>query len=197
MEWPGTIALPRDFHKELVKQVVKSLWHHGFKRFVLLNTHGGNTLSLRIAQYELKEEVPEMKVVYSMFWSPVMGAGARKIVEEELGMPIEKFDLYHGGGFQTSCMMAIEKKYKIDLVDKSKAPPAPRRLSILRSHTGDPIASLPLYGKVFKEYSDGMGVMYRLDESNEEANAEDGRRYLDHIAMHLIKKFKDPNTWLW
>ena len=100
MEWPGTITFPRDFHKELVKQVVKSLWHHGFKRFVLPNTHGRNTLSLKIAQHELKEEDQETKVVYSMFWSPVMGAGARKIVEEELGMPFEKFDSYHRGAFR-------------------------------------------------------------------------------------------------
>ncbi len=93
-------------------------------------------------------------------------------------------------------MMAIEKKYGFNLVNKSRAPPPSKDLPILRSHTGDPHASLPLIGKAFKRYSPN-GVMYRLDESNKEANAEAGERTLDKISTFLAKKLEDPDTWLW
>jgi creatinine amidohydrolase len=192
MEWPGTITIPIELHKELVKHVVKSLWKHGFKRFVLLNTHGGNRLSLQAAMYELKEEIPDLKIVYSDFW----GQLTRDFVEIEIGIPYEKLDHLHGGGFQTSCMMAIEAKYNLKLVDKSKAPPAPKRISSLRARTSDQVAAIPLYGKALKEYSDGTGVMYNLDESNVEANAEDGERFLDILTSNLAKKLKNPETWL-
>jgi creatinine amidohydrolase len=192
MEWPGTVTLPRCFHKELVKHVVKSLHYHGFKRFVLLNTHGGNTLSLKIAQTELKEEVPDLKVAYTPWWSVC----TKKFVEEELGLPYEKWDGSHGGGSQTSCMLAIEKKYGLNLVDVARAPPASRDLPILQRHTGNPYASLPLTGIAFKRYSPN-GVMYKLDDSNKLADPEIGERTLDKMASFLAKQLKDPDTWLW
>jgi creatinine amidohydrolase/Fe(II)-dependent formamide hydrolase-like protein len=93
-------------------------------------------------------------------------------------------------------MLAIEKKYKLSLVDVSRAPQAPRELPILQSHTGNPYASLPLTGEAFKRYSPN-GVMYKLDDSNKTADPKVGERCLDKMASFLAKQLKDPDTWLW
>lgn len=192
---PGTVTLPRHLHTELIKNVVKSLWTHGFKRFVLINCHGGNALSTKIAQMELKEEIPEMKIVYG---NP-RRFHTKEYIENELNLPYEKYDSKHGGGFQTSCIMAIEKKYGLepgDLCDKTKAPPYSRKIHILSSHLRDQVAGLPLSIDAMREYTP-QGIMYERDDSNMEATMEDGEHYMETDSSHYAKKLKDPDTWLW
>jgi creatinine amidohydrolase len=54
LSFPGTISLSRETFQRVVIDVVKSLSRHGFRRIVLLPTHGGNFKPLAETLAELK-----------------------------------------------------------------------------------------------------------------------------------------------
>ena len=43
MEFPGTITLSEETIEKVYVEAAQSLLHHGFKRFLFLNAHTGNT----------------------------------------------------------------------------------------------------------------------------------------------------------
>ncbi len=62
MSFPGTICLRNRTAIELIKDVCRSLAHHGFKKIVLLLAHGGNYASMQVAAEELKGEIDSVVV---------------------------------------------------------------------------------------------------------------------------------------
>ena len=62
LSFPGTISLGEETFKRIVSDVVASLSRHGFRRIVLLPTHGGNFKPLAEAVAELKP-VENVKVI--------------------------------------------------------------------------------------------------------------------------------------
>jgi creatinine amidohydrolase len=57
LNFPGTITLRPQVFIALLKNIVSSLMHHGFTRFMFVNAHGGNTGSLQIACTEIQDEL--------------------------------------------------------------------------------------------------------------------------------------------
>jgi creatinine amidohydrolase len=53
MAFPGTITLGFETLKQIVLEVGDSLLTHGFKKFIILNVHGGNRNSVRAAATDL------------------------------------------------------------------------------------------------------------------------------------------------
>jgi creatinine amidohydrolase len=53
MDFPGSITLRAKVFIELLHDICASLHHHGFRRMVLLNGHGGNRSSLEVLGQEL------------------------------------------------------------------------------------------------------------------------------------------------
>jgi creatinine amidohydrolase len=47
LAFAGTISIAEDTFQKIVKDVIKSLCRHGFKRIILLPTHGGNFMPLK------------------------------------------------------------------------------------------------------------------------------------------------------
>lgn len=56
MDFPGSITLDVPTFIAVVSQVARSLWHHGFRKVLLLNGHGGNANLLRSAVQQLRFE---------------------------------------------------------------------------------------------------------------------------------------------
>ncbi|TCJ15626.1 creatininase family protein [Rubrobacter taiwanensis] len=54
MDFPGSVTLELSTFIELVSQVARSLWHHGARKILLLNGHGGNANLLRSAVQQLR-----------------------------------------------------------------------------------------------------------------------------------------------
>jgi creatinine amidohydrolase len=54
MDFPGSVTLELSTFVELVSQIARSLWHHGVRKILLLNGHGGNANPLRAAAQELR-----------------------------------------------------------------------------------------------------------------------------------------------
>ena len=55
--YPGTISITRHTFDLVLVEVVESLLHQGFRRFLLLNGHGGNFLPARLHDFLSEDEV--------------------------------------------------------------------------------------------------------------------------------------------
>lgn len=103
LEFPGTISVSGDTFHEIVADVVRSFARGGFRRIVLLPTHGGNFRPLAAALEKL---------------GPVDGVDVRAVTDlrallavaqrgaDEHGVPLGDGGL-HAGEWETSMMMAI------------------------------------------------------------------------------------------
>jgi creatinine amidohydrolase len=68
MDYPGTVSLRIDTLWNVVKDILESVVHHGFKRILIVNGHGGN---MPIADYVEKwnKDHPEVKVKFHNWWN--------------------------------------------------------------------------------------------------------------------------------
>jgi creatinine amidohydrolase len=57
MNFPGTITLSTSTFNQVLLEVVASLHHHGFERFLFVNGHGGNVAPLGVAVVDIQEAV--------------------------------------------------------------------------------------------------------------------------------------------
>ena len=57
MNFPGTITLSSDTFTQVLVEIVASLREHGFRRFLIVNGHGGNTNAMATACARIHEEL--------------------------------------------------------------------------------------------------------------------------------------------
>ena len=117
---PGTISLKEDTLVQIVLDTIDSLYRQGIKRFVLVNTHGGNNSALAVAADRAKRDlgVPLVTPIYA--YSLLANAARDVLGEDALG---------HGGGDEASAMLAIRP----DLVDTARLENAILQPDLLRA----------------------------------------------------------------
>ena len=113
MKFPGSITLSYGTLQAVIKEVCRSLHVHGFRKFVLLLSHGGNLSTLKLVAEDLALEMPDVKVIVPD-WLPVMGAR----YAETLKSPRTK-DEHHSGEGETARMLASTPK--LVKMEKAKA----------------------------------------------------------------------------
>ncbi len=95
LNFPGTISLKPDTLIAVLRDVVKSLRHHGIKQFLFLNAHGGNQSTLSVAStmfadeldvevYVAKTTASAKKAVAEHIKSPIFGHSCEREVSEAL-----------------------------------------------------------------------------------------------------------------
>jgi creatinine amidohydrolase len=67
LAYPGTLSLRLTTFVELVEDLVRSAYRHGFRRFLLLNGHGGNDPA-RSRLYELSNQLSGMRLAWYSWW---------------------------------------------------------------------------------------------------------------------------------
>lgn len=77
MEYPGTITLSGPTFDRVLTEIVQSLVTHGFRRFLIMNGHGGNALPAAIET--LQEETDGMRVTWYSWW---LGEAVTRIAAE-------------------------------------------------------------------------------------------------------------------
>lgn len=117
---PGTISLQEDTLIHIVRDHVDSLFRQGVKRFVLVNTHGGNNATLAIAAERIKRDLG-VPLVVPIYAYTLLANSAREILGEDA--------IGHGGGDEASTLLAIRP----DLVDTSKLADANQQADLLRA----------------------------------------------------------------
>lgn len=104
LDFPGTLSLEDSTFHAIVADLVRSLARGGFRRVVLLPTHGGNFAPLAAAVEQLGEiesvDVVALTDLGALFRIAQTG-------EQEYGVPLGEGGL-HAGEWEASMLMAID-----------------------------------------------------------------------------------------
>ena len=158
MGFEGTITLPSTLIQEVYVEAAKSLMRHGFKRFLILNSHGGNAAITRFIVDRINQETAGIAVdlgaVLGPFRERAAGSGDTRGTQSE---PV--FDR-HGGTSETSNSMYLIP----ELVELEAAVPAdltlPPHLEAMLPEVlaGDPTALTVLLAEGLKDEATGKGT---------------------------------------
>ena len=199
MGFPGTVTLPSTLVQEVYVESVKSLIRHGFKRFLMLNAHGGNRAITTFIVDRINQETAGIAVdlgaVVGPFRTPAppVAAPAGPAVLDR-----------HGGTGETSNSLYLIP----DLVDLDAAFPAeltlPPHMEAMLPDVlgGDPTALALFLAEGLKDESTGKGTAsHELSTTGvwgerdpREASAERGRRieeaFLD-AAVAFVERWNE------
>jgi creatinine amidohydrolase len=169
MAFPGSLTLDHDTFARVVTQLIHSAARHGFRRFFLLNAHGGNMAIGGVIAEQLSTSLPDAEVVFGT-WFRMTGERLRHLVEGDYPA------VGHACEFETSLLLALRPEL-VDLAaiaDDGVAPTSPLlRFDLLSG--GPTVRSLP-----FDEFTTN-GVWGKPSK----ASADKGRAILD-ITIPLI-----------
>jgi creatinine amidohydrolase len=161
LAFPGTISLSEETFHRLVSDVVRSLARGGFRRVVLLPTHGGNFAPLGAAVQQLGE-TPGIEVRALSDLSALMAIA--QLGAAEHGVPLGEGGL-HAGEWETSMLAAIHPQ--LVHLDRGEA-----------GYTGDlESAAGAIFGAGVETISEN-GVI----GDPAKASAEHGRAYWDKVV---------------
>ena len=174
MDFCGTLTLDFETFHGLLRNLCRSIRHHGFRRIFLLNGHGGNIAALNVICSELVRELDGLRVVSGTYWTlPEVAEKFAEILEVQQ-------NVRHAGEAETSMMLALEP----ELVDQS----------ILNQADGTP--EIPFYGSgvsrwvSFKEVS-ANGVI----GSPSVATAAKGELLLEVASEGIAGVLQNPTLW--
>jgi creatinine amidohydrolase len=100
LRFPGTTTLSARTFLDAAIELVLSMAAHGFRRFLLLNGHGGNQSLLNVAVQELRERRPELTAVHATYWA-IASEGFAAIRESPDG------GMGHACEMETSVILAL------------------------------------------------------------------------------------------
>jgi len=99
MDFPGTITLSPDTFVAVIRDVLHSLYRHGFRRVLILNGHGGNMAPIATALATVLDQHRELRVKVGHWWQD---PSVQAVMQEAWG-DIE----YHAAAGETSAILAI------------------------------------------------------------------------------------------
>jgi creatinine amidohydrolase len=67
LEYPGSFSLRISTYIDLVEDIVRSAYHQGFRRILVVNGHGGNNPA-QAKFYELANELPQLQISWYSWW---------------------------------------------------------------------------------------------------------------------------------
>ncbi len=160
LAFPGTLSVAESTFHALVADIVRSLARGGFRRVVLLPTHGGNFAPLAAAVEKLGDDpgidVRAMTDLGALFAIAQLGA-------DEYGVPLGEGGL-HAGEWETSMLAAIQP----DLVQLDRGEPG---------YTGDLESAV---GAMLGGGVDSVSANGVVGDPTR-SSAEHGTRYWDRV----------------
>lgn len=115
LQFPGTLTLEPSTLMGLVYDVCRCLHHHGIKKIVVINGHGGNPPVLTLVARKVREEMG-VNITYVSYWDFIPGRKAKKILSYESAAG---GIAGHAGEFETSTALYTHP----ELVKKEHIPP--------------------------------------------------------------------------
>lgn len=98
--FPGTITLKAETLLSVIKEMAASIYSAGFRKLVLMNSHGGQPQIMEIAARDLHQEHPDFEVFPFFTWR-VPNIAQELLTQKELEYGI------HAGDAETSLMLAL------------------------------------------------------------------------------------------
>jgi creatinine amidohydrolase len=170
LAFPGTMSIEEETFHLVVGDIVRGWARHGFKRIVLLPTHGGNFAPLAAALERLGE-VPGVKVI--AISDLALLVQATLVLGDELGIPAAEGGI-HGGEWETSMMLSLRP----ELVKMDRAQPG---------YTGD---LEPVFQALFAQGIESLSDTGVIGDPRR-ASAARGSRYIERIldlAAEMVER---------
>lgn len=193
MGFEGTVSLPSTLIQEVYVEAAKSLMRHGFKRFLMLNAHGGNAAITRFIVDRINQETEGIAVDLGSVLGPFR---ARETTADAEPQPDPRVFDRHGGTGETSNSMYLIP----ELVDLDAARPAeltlPPHMEAMLPEVvaGDPTALAVFLAEGLKDAATGKntsaaemsttGVWGVRDPR--ESSAERGRRDTESMVSAAV-----------
>jgi creatinine amidohydrolase len=170
LDFPGTLSLDDETFHAIVADIVRSLARGGFRRAVLLPTHGGNFAPLAAAVEKLGE-LDDFDVVALTDLSALLRVAT--VGEQEHGVPLGEGGL-HAGEWEASMLLAIHPE--LVRMDKAEA-----------GFTGE------LQEAIERMFQGGTKAVSENGAIGDPAksSAEHGRRYWD-VALEIAMEEVEP-----
>ena len=203
MGFAGTVTLPSTLIQEVYVEAAKSLIRHGFKRFLMLNAHGGNRAITTFIVDRINQETAGIAVDLGAVAAPLTERGAGAGAGEQTASVLDR----HGGTGETSRSLYLIP----ELVDLDAAYPAeltmPAHLEAIVPNVlaGDPTALAVFLAEGLKDESTGKGTSSAELSSTgvwgerdpAEATVERGRvmteRFVD-AAVRFIERWNEMRS---
>jgi creatinine amidohydrolase len=112
-KFPGTITFRVSTYLDAIEDMVRSLYRVGFKRFMLLNGHGGN-IAVKGKLHEMLNEIPDLHFVFYSWW---MEPAVEEVMKKHV-VP----------GFHANWMEAFRFTRVAELPEGTKEPPKPSEM---------------------------------------------------------------------
>ena len=170
MKFAGTISLRKETLQNVIRDYCASLAKHGFRRIVIIPSHGGNFGPLTEIKDELQKAHPDVRIIAYTdlleFITILQKTSAKLgILKEESGA--------HAGENEVSLMLWIRG----DLVNKDKIREA-------RGYLGEFTAKEAT--KIYEEGIDALSPIGVLG-SPTKASAEHGKIYFEDLVAAMIE----------
>ena len=89
MGFPGTISLRPETLENILKDIVTSLKHHGIKKFLFVNAHGGNTSPIAVASENLARQY-NVEIAHTKFVDAAKNTIKQEITSNYFGHACER-----------------------------------------------------------------------------------------------------------
>jgi len=180
LEFPGTISLKMETFTQVIREYCSSLVHHGFRKFIFVNGHAGNSPGVDVVARELKLN-HDVEIAMVQIWKL-----ANSLAKD---IPDLKENVFrHAGELMTSLMLYIHpdtvdmERARVEYV-KSKKPPFTAKSSLGPAEFRG--VEINLYDKAKNLTESGiMGDPLA-------ATAEKGKIIFHHISSYLIEMVKN------
>ena len=163
--YPGTVTAVSETHLLLMMDIVASMVDHGFRKILLLNSHGGNRAGISVLLQRLLERYQEEEAEFYTRWAWADGGALDEIRDIKVG------GSGHAGETETSMMMVIRP----DLVREDK-------LDADGEHEGMRVAGMSSYHRFDQRTAHG-GV-----GDPTVATADKGERMLEASAAEVAEQ---------
>lgn len=195
LDFPGTISVSPETLQQVYFEAVQSMIGQGFKRFLLLNAHGGNSATTSYIVDRINQETPGIAVN--------LGTAVRPFLETDKLAKRNHFDR-HGGVNETSRSLYLQPNLvDLERAKKTKLHMLPHLRDMVPAiEAGDDTARLVFLVEALKQESTGKGTDTKdmtdtgvwSEQDLSLANAEIGRKDTEvfvNAAVQFIDRWKE------
>jgi creatinine amidohydrolase len=191
LEFPGTITLSSQTIQQVYFEAAQSLMKHGFRRFLLLNSHGGNQIITRYVADRINQETEGIAVELGEAAAPFL---TRAPVPP--GTTDRVFDRHAGVGETSASLYMTPNLVNLEAARRATLT-MPEHLQKMLPEVvaGDPTATLVFLAEGLKATATGKGTSTRemTDTGTwglrdpREATADAGRRDTENFVQAAVK----------
>jgi creatinine amidohydrolase len=120
-DFPGTLSAPPRLYIDLLVSFAENFLHHGFRRIVFINGHGGNDVPGRQAIFELRQrhrQRSDLLFLFATYWS-------LSAKPSETDASFKQTEMGHGCEWETSMILRLDPTLVGDYKNVPAVEPTP------------------------------------------------------------------------